>query len=361
MSPSNFQSPPLNFQLPPQTFQSPTSNTFGNFHISAQISLFNSKNDGLTGNLFFSQTQTLTREKQKNVRDDVQQQLDYTLYELPDHPPKLELGDGLLNSLGVEADDVLHQEFVSNKELQDATLEQIKEEYEASVPAQLDFFYGGENINFVRAAEFLSLNQENREFIAFLLSDQGQNLITNNELPIHIESGDIFYQNFKTNENFYNFLMAQQNDETANVPKRISYHHSFENYMKNFLPLFSLDDVDKFDLYSNKNAKYLFYRFNDFIKKSGGKKQIIKHTLKIKDSVCLKKIENKNRQFLVEKKIHGVEFQNLYEDSIEKKPGIIETVEKNYEIIRKVYQYLFTEVADIFLKYIHSLDSDEIQ
>ena len=103
-------------------------------------------------------------------------------------------------------------------------------------------------------------------FIAFLLSDQGQNLMTNNNLSIHIESGDIFYQNFNTGENFYNFLMAQQNNQMANIPKKSSYHHSFEHYVKNFLPSFSLDDVDKLDPYSNKNAKYLFYRFNDFIR-----------------------------------------------------------------------------------------------
>ena len=75
------------------------------------------------------QTQTLTREKEKTVKGNIQQQLDDTLYELPDNPPKLEIGDCLLNLLGVEADDVLDQEFVSNKELQDANLEQIKEEY----------------------------------------------------------------------------------------------------------------------------------------------------------------------------------------------------------------------------------------
>ena len=67
-------------------------------------------------------TQTLTREKEKTVKDNVQQQLGDTLYELPDNPPKLELEDSLLNSLGVEADDVLDQKFVSNKELQDANL-----------------------------------------------------------------------------------------------------------------------------------------------------------------------------------------------------------------------------------------------
>ena len=63
----------------------------------------------------------------------------------------------------------------------------------------------------------------------------------------------------------------------------------------------------------------------------------------------------------MEKIIHGVEFQNPYENSIEKKSEMIETVEKNYKIIRRVYKDLFTEVADIFLEYIHSLDPNEIQ
>ena len=35
--------------------------------------------------------------------------------------------------------------------------------------------------------------------------------MTNNSLSIHI----------------YNFILAQQDDQTAPVPKRISYHHNF--------------------------------------------------------------------------------------------------------------------------------------
>ena len=96
--------------------------------------------------------------------------------------------------------------------------------------------------------------------------------MTNNSLSIHIESGDIFYQNFNANENFYCFLPAQQDDQTATVPKRISYCNSFEKYAQSFLPWFSMDDVEKLDLYSHKNAKYLLYRFKDYIETSGGKK-----------------------------------------------------------------------------------------
>ena len=93
-------------------------------------------------------TQVLEREKEK-VQDSVQKELDDTIYELPD-PPKLELGDGLLNLLGVQADDILEQNFVNQNQQEDAVLEQIKEEDsfdeiknafdEAAVPHQLDFF-----------------------------------------------------------------------------------------------------------------------------------------------------------------------------------------------------------------------------
>ena len=197
--------------------------------------------------------------------------------------------------LGVEADDILEQKYVNKKQKEDAALEKIKEDYnldeikdafdECAVPHQLDFFYGGENSNFKRAIEFLSPSNENREFIAFLLSDKEQNLMTNNSFSILIENGDIFYQNFHTGKNFYNFILAKLDDQTAPVPKTISYHHSIEKYIQNFLPSFPIDDVKKFDLYAHKNAKYLFYRFNDYIKMFCGKRQTIKHALKVKDLI----------------------------------------------------------------------------
>ena len=49
----------------------------------------------------------------------------------------------------------------------------------------------------MQAIEFLSPTNENRELAVFLLCDQGQNLMTNNILSIHI---DIFYQNFNIGE-----------------------------------------------------------------------------------------------------------------------------------------------------------------
>ena len=82
----------------------------------------------------------------------------------------------MLNSLGVEANDILEQKFINKKQQEDAFLEQIKEDYnfdkikdafdEGAFLHQLDFFYGRENSNFNQAIEFLSPSNENREFIA---------------------------------------------------------------------------------------------------------------------------------------------------------------------------------------------------
>ena len=68
----------------------------------------------------------------------------------------------------------------------------------------------------------VSPNNGNKGFIAFLVSGKGQNVMTNNNLSRHVESGNIFYQNFKANENFYNFFIEQQDKTKAIVSKLTS-------------------------------------------------------------------------------------------------------------------------------------------
>ena len=105
--------------------------------------------------------------------------------------------------------------------------------------------------------------------------------------------------------------MAQEDKTKAITRKRIAYHYSFEKYVTNYLPSFSIDDFEKIDLHANRNSKYLVYKFNDCIEFSKGtEKLIIWHTAKAKDSVSLNTIEKRDRQFSIEKLIHGVEFNN---------------------------------------------------
>ena len=164
----------------------------------------------------------------------------------------------------------------------------------------------------------MSLNEGNNELIYFLWSDHEQNIMTNNNLSVHIESGNIFCQNFNTNKNFCSFLLAQQDKTKAIIRKRIAYHYSFQKYVKNFLPSFFVDDVKNFDLCANRNSKYLLYKLKDWTESlQGVEKLIIRHTGKAKDSVNLKIIAGRDRQFLIDKIIYEVEFSNPYGNSIE--------------------------------------------
>ena len=171
-------------------------------------------------NLFCSQPQTLTKEKEE-TKDKVLEEIDEKIHEIPDLP-KLELGNGLVNLLGAEAKDILEGKLVNSKKLEDDVLENIKEGYgfeeikdafdEGAVPEQLEFFYGGENKIFARACNFWSLGNVNREFIAIIISDIGKNIMTNSSIFKHIESENIFHQNLNTNENVYSFHLAQQEE-----------------------------------------------------------------------------------------------------------------------------------------------------
>ena len=178
-----------------------------------------------------SQTQTLTREKEETKNEELLD--DNKIYELPE-TPKIELGECLANVLVTEGEEILEDDFLRAKELEDKNIEEIKEEYEfdkikdvfdeGTIPSQLEFFYGGKHLpeNFIRACNFLSLNDENIGFVSLLCSDRGQNVMANNSLSIYVESGNTFYQNINTNKNFHSFLFAQQDETKSIVPKRIS-------------------------------------------------------------------------------------------------------------------------------------------
>ena len=83
------------------------------------------------------------------------------------------------------------------------------------------------------------------------------------------------------------------------------------------------------------------------------------HTRKMLDTVGMQKVEQKNNQFLIEKIILGIEFGNAYQK--ENKPEILKTIEGNYKVARRVYQYLYFDIADLFFEYVKSMDSYEIQ
>ena len=128
----------------------------------------------------------------------------------------------------------------------------------------------------------------------------GQNMMTDNSLSTHIESRSISYDNFNINKNVGTFFTGTTRQNKTITPKRISYHYNFKRYMKQFLPAFSLEESEKYDLLTNKNSKYLLYKFNNWTESLNAEKIKSRHSSKAKDEIYLIKIEEKDNQFLIE-------------------------------------------------------------
>ena len=60
----------------------------------------------------------MTKEKKEEEKEKIIDEINDKIYERPDLP-KLGLGNQLLNTLGAEAEDILEEDFVSLKELED--------------------------------------------------------------------------------------------------------------------------------------------------------------------------------------------------------------------------------------------------
>ena len=150
-------------------------------------------------------SQTLTREREETKNEEPLN--NNKIYKVPE-VPKLELDDRLVNvqreQRETEGEQILEDDFLRVKELEEKSIDEIKEEYqfdkikdafdEGTIPPQLDFFYGGKQLseNFICVCNFLLLNNEIIGFVDILCSYRAQSFMANNSLSIHAESGNTF-------------------------------------------------------------------------------------------------------------------------------------------------------------------------
>ena len=126
----------------------------------------------------------------------------------------------------------------------------------------------------------LNLSKENENFIGFLSSNVGSQIRRENMPSINIETGNIFYENYSTNESIYDFLLRQQDETKKIIHATLTYKDSFSNYLRYFLDDIDAETVNKFDFFTNKNVKYRFYKFNDYLLFNGQKTLFQSGTLK---------------------------------------------------------------------------------
>ena len=112
----------------------------------------------------------------------------------------------------------------------------------------------------------IGLSTDSIEFLEFLQSSFCQELLIENKLRIHIESRIIFFNNLDTNESIYGFFQQQENQSKAKIKHcHFTFTDNYEDYFEWLVRGFKGNEDQKYDVLTNKNSKYLFYGFNDYL------------------------------------------------------------------------------------------------
>lgn len=170
-------------------------------------------------------------------------------------------------------------------------------------------------------------------------------------MTIHIETGNIYLNIDKTNESIYNLFFAQQDLKNKLLKNKISYGGNMKSNICEFLVGVKAEDDDKYDMFTNKTLKFLFYRFNNFLNMENCKMKHLRHMLVVVDQEGLTELQNRNSSYFIEK-VNAVS-ENLNKTEIhENKNKIIKDIIKNYNICRRFYKILFNSVTNNFFEYV---------
>ena len=173
--------------------------------------------------------------------------------------------------------------------------------------------------------------------------------------------GNIFYNNYNTNESIYNFSLDQQDETKEVIHATLKYKDSFSIYLKYFLDDIDNETVEKFSLSAHKNVKYLFYKFNDYLLFNGLNTVPVRHSKINENEIVMEEIQNRDSQYLAESVIKLVEHDECHVKTLSKaERKIIKSMKYSYRVARIVYASTYANIAKQFKIYLNSIPPDEI-
>ena len=210
-----------------------------------------------------------------------------------------------LNKVFPEANDIFESDYqLSILEKEEITVPNIqtmiKELNEGKVPENWFFFSVEEKENNLLKTHALKivgiLSKSSTEFLEYLASKYGNDVLQKSKFKIHLESSEIYQDNINTKESLYSFLQAQEDVSKKFDNLDINLRGGFEYYIREVL-----DGVinDKNDVHTNSTSKFLFYRFNNFRQWNGLSNFAIRHTIISDDNYALETIQSKNWLYFV--------------------------------------------------------------
>ena len=98
--------------------------------------------------------------------------------------------------------------------------------------------------------EMFGLNDDTKKFLDCLESDECHELLERNEMTIHIETGNIFFDNLKKV-----FMISLQDYDKVLLEMEFGFSADYDTYVsESAMALKNVND-DKYDMMTNRNSK----------------------------------------------------------------------------------------------------------
>ena len=223
---------------------------------------------------------------------------------------------------------------------------------------EFGFSTGGENSKFNSFVKRFGLTTENMDFVNFLQSDFCKEILQQNDLKIHIETGNIYYDDKDTNKSIFEFITNQQNNSKGIIRDEFKFDGNYKNYFQWILNEFDAQEKTTFDVFSHQNTRFLVYRYNNFRESIGEASMKISHTLVTDNYLAAEEIQNQDWQYFIERVI---EVRNFNDVTIKPNEEFLLSTIENVTVAKKVYAMIFNTIARTFNVTISNLSYGRIK
>ena len=196
------------------------------------------------------------------------------------------------------------------------------------------------------------------KFLDFLQTDYCKEILVSNDLKIHIETGNIYYDDTDTNESIFEFMKNQEDSSKGIINTDLKYDGSYKNYFQWILNGFEPYEKTKYDLLSFKNTKYLLYRFNDFQNSIGESLMKVKHSVVTDNYIAAEEIQNQNWQYFIERVLE-IRHSKEVGSTIKPTEDFLLTTVKNVTLAKKSYETFYNAVERNLYSTISKISNDK--
>ena len=205
------------------------------------------------------------------------------------------------------------------------------------------------------------LSTDNLEVLDFLQSENCKKILTTNKLKIHVETGNIYYDNNDTSKSIFDFFLKQQDPTKGIIEHDFVYGGSYNDYFQWLIDGFDSQEKTKLDVLTSKNAKFFFYRMNEVLQANNLPLKKVKHSVVTEDYIAIEKIQSQNWQYFVESVLEACRRKNSGETVYQHQSKLIKASVENVTIAKKTYKSFYKQITDNLTFMLDNLPDDEFK